>query len=261
MNRLGAFVLALCVSLGAAAAADSPPWVTDEKLVEDSWADIHASGILAVKNRRDDLEAALARASSVIDAANASRPTRFVLTDGAAQSLAGMIMAAADKANPGGQSVALPNPYPQIAMVLGSYYNEIGRHEDAARVLEAGIASDKIMDIPGETAPILIGERANALTSLKRFDEALAAYDDALKQPQLSPPLQAHLLRGRGYTLTEMNRLDDAQKAYTDSLVLEPNNPTALSELQYIAKVRGGAQAVPGELKPLQPPSQAAPEQ
>jgi tetratricopeptide (TPR) repeat protein len=255
MARIVAFLFAGLLSLGAAAAADTPPWVADQTLANDTYADFHASGIQAIANRRDALEAALARARASYEAAGSSRPTRFILTDGDGQAMLGMLVAGAvDKNGPAVKTVAVSNPYPKIGMILGSYYNEVHQPEDALRVLDAGIAADKLLIIPGDAAPILEGERALTLDKLKRFDDALAGIDDAVKQPGLAPPVKAHLLRIRGFTLTEMSRLDDAEKAYNDSLALEPGNPTALGELQYIAKLRGGAPAAPGALKPLDQP-------
>lgn len=254
MLRLNAFVLA-AVLMCTAAQADPAPWQSDGVLARTTMSDVQSGGILSVKAHVDDLEHALAGAKASIALAGSGTPTRYVLTDGAAQTLAGMLMPKPDKAV--GQTVAVPNPYPQIGLLLGSYYNEVGRPEDAIRVLDLAIDSDTIVDIAGEMSPVLKGERANSLMTLKRWPEALAAYADALAIAQMAPALRAHLLRGRGYADTELGHLDDAEKDYKASLDLAPGNALALHELDYIRQLRAGAAPVaPGGLKPLQPPAQ-----
>lgn len=251
MHRILALTFAaLLFSSASAGAVDTTPWSADTALVRAAMGDIPSRGVRSIASRLGDLEAALARAPSSIAAADASRPTRFVLTDGLAQTIAGM----ADRTGGAAQSVAIANPYPQIGLVVGSYYNEIGKPQDAVRVLDIGIASDIVRGVPGDTMPVLKGERANALTTLKRYPDALAAYDDVLAQKAMPDAVRAHLLRGRGFVLTETGRLDDAETSYKDSLVLEPNNPTALNEMQYLAQLRAGrAPDAAGGLKPLQP--------
>jgi tetratricopeptide (TPR) repeat protein len=241
---------AVVLAWNTADAADTAPWMADTALGRDAMADVQAQGVRSVASHLDALEAALARAGSAIAAADASRPTRFVLTDGFAQTIRGM----ADKSGGAPQSVAIANPYPQIGLILGSYYNETGKPEDAVRVMDIGIASDVVAGIPGDTMPILKGERANSLMTLKRYPEALAAYADTLALKSMPDVLRAHLLRGQGFALTETGRLDDAEKSYNDSLVLEPGNPTALNELKYLAQLRAGrAPDTSGGIKPLQP--------
>ena len=261
MRRLNAFVLAAVLSCTGALAADLAPWQTDEVLARTTMAGVQTSGILSVKAHLDDLEHALAGAQASIALAGSGTQTRYVLTDGMAQTLAGMLMPRAGQAPPTGQTVAIANPYPQIGLLLGSYYNEISRPEDAIRVLDIAIESDRILDVQGEMSPVFKGERANSLMTLKRWPEALAAYADALAIAQMPPELRAHLLRGRGYANTEMGRLDDAEKDYRASLELVPGNPLALQELDYIRKLRAGAARIaPGGLKPLQPtPPPASP--
>jgi tetratricopeptide (TPR) repeat protein len=260
MIRFSVFGFAAVLTCAAALADDAPsrpPWSIDTTLERTTMGAVQSGGIRAVQDHLADLETALARAQDTIAQAGAGEGTRFVLTDGLAQTLIGMAAVATDKAHPA-KGVAVPNPYPQIALLLGSYYDEVGRPGDAVRVLDLGIASDKILGIDGDTGPILKGERANALMTLKRFDEALAGYDDALSTKDLPPEARAHLLRGRGYALTELGRLDDAESAYRESLTLQPGNQTAQNELEYIARLRrdGGAK-VPGTLKPLEMPTPA----
>jgi tetratricopeptide (TPR) repeat protein len=152
----------------------------------------------------------------------------------------------------GREVVAVINPYPRIALYLGTYYNEIGQSTDALRVLEAGLALPTVADQGmGEFRPHLISERGAALTALKRWPEALAAYDMGAEMTGLEGRLRGRMLRGRGFALTEMGRLDEAEKSYRDSLAVDPNNATATAELKYIAKLRaGGPTQQPGIIRP-----------
>jgi tetratricopeptide (TPR) repeat protein len=237
---------ALTASLCAtrAPAADVTPWIDDEKLIEQVMQEVQASGIKAVEHHRDGMEQALANAKHSDELANAAG---WRLTDGSADSLMAMITAASDDKS----AKAARNPYPLIALALGSYYNEAGRADDALRALDAGIAIDPF----AATKPGLIVERGNALVVLKRFDAVLANGDDGLNIPDLEPLLKAHLQRERGYALTELGRLDEAAAAYDASLKDDPGNATAEHELAYIARLKSGAAPAPsGGLAPLQQP-------
>ena len=260
--RNGMLAVALvCLAASTVRADDAvQPWVADTALVKAVWSDIHDKGILSVATRLADLERALAGAKDSIAAASTQN---IVLTDGAAESLMAMALVAGDKTHPhSGTVTAVENPYPQIGMLLGSYYDEIGKPAEAARVLEAGIDADAIEGLhAGDTYPMLQSEHGIALGSLHRWPEALAAYDAALEASQDDDKDgKAIIQRGRGYVLTELNRLDDAEAAYNESLKLQPGNALALHELDYIKGLRAGKPEAPsGGIRPLQPP--AAPQQ
>jgi tetratricopeptide (TPR) repeat protein len=178
--------------------------------------------------------------------------TTYVLTDGMSEALVAMTMysAATDKSRAKGKVVAINNPYPMISFYLGTYYNEIGRPEDALRVLDAGLGLPPVMTglRLGDSIPLLIRERGAALFSLKRWQEALENFDDGLTIESLEDPHRAGLLRGRGFALIELGRLDEAETMYQESLKLEPNNAIAKQELEYIAKLRAGGKKQPSEL-------------
>jgi tetratricopeptide (TPR) repeat protein len=276
MSRiLLAFGIAVC--LGAAAlvsvparaaetatsapeASSAQPWVTDQELAKTVWADIQSGGILGVAPHVADIEKALANAPQSIAAARANKGTSFVLTDGPGDTLLQMaaVTAALQKSGDAVHVVAVENPYPAIGFFLGSYYNEIGKFDDAVRVLDEGLASSGLQGLDigiGAHLPALLSEKGAALVGLKRFPDALAAYDAALKIDGIDDFMHAHVLRGRGYALTELSRLDEAEQAYNDSLKYEPGNARALSELRYIAGLRSGSRPVaPGGLVSIQPP-------
>jgi tetratricopeptide (TPR) repeat protein len=135
---------------------------------------------------------------------------------------------------------------------LGSYYNEIGRFDDAFRVLDKGMTMSVLVDLKfGNHLPLLASERALSLARLGRLPDALAAYDEGLKLAAIDDKGKARMHRGRGYVLTEMERLDEAEAAYRESLKFEPDNKIAKGELDYILRLRlGGAKAPSGIIAP-----------
>lgn len=245
--------------LSTAAGADSPrdvsasrPWEKAQAVLSATETDLAKGGLRTVGAHASDLEQALADARRSFEVARAGTGTIYVLADGQAETLAGLMAATAAKRN----AVAVRNPYPHVSFYLGSYYNEIGRSADALRVLDAGLALPRVVQDAalGETLPALISERGATLTALKRWSDALAAFDGGLTIATLNNTMRARMLRGRGFCLTELGRLDDAEKSYRDSLIIEPNNPRALKELDYIARLRAGGPTAPSKLIPIAPP-------
>jgi len=227
-----------------AAASPAPTWQSAKAALDAAQADVARSGsILGLESHAADLEQALAGADAATTAAK-SGDTVTLLTDGGADTLAAL----AGAATQGRKAVAVRNPYPLISLYLGSYYNEIGQPVDADRVLAAGIALYEGHGGLGDTLPRLIGERGVALGSLKRFDEALAVYDQGIALPEIRDPDKARMLRGRGFVLTEMGRLDEAEAAYHESLKLDPNSEIAKGELDYIARLKADGPKVPSSI-------------
>jgi len=119
-----------------------------------------------------------------------------ILTDGGGESLPAMAIASKN----GKSAIAVANPYPFLALYLGSYYNEAGQSEDALRVLTLGLTlfvTDGDTHLGRRWAPLMY-ERGTALIALKRFDEVLAVYDELLKQPDLDKAIQARIGVGQG---------------------------------------------------------------
>lgn len=230
--------------------ANTPPWTKAEALLRATAADVRSGGVKAVQSHVADLEQALVDGKAAFAPPPPGTSTSFVLTDGPADTLMSLITATAASHNGGTarQTVAVHNPYPMISLYLGSYYNEIRKHEDAVRVLDEGIALRAAPNL-GDTLPVLISERGAALEGLQRWDDALADYDHGLTIEKMPDIIRAHLFRGRGYALTELNRLDEAEQAYNNSLKFEPNNTLAQNELRYIARLKaGGPKSPPGQL-------------
>jgi tetratricopeptide (TPR) repeat protein len=159
------------------------------------------------------------------------------------------LSAAAKKTDGVTMVTAVLNPYALIGFELGSYYNEIGKSEDAIRVLDETLSLSPSPDgAVGAHVGELMNEKGVALGSLKRNSEALDIFEQALASHVLTAHDRALLDRGRGYTLTELNRLDEAEAAFRDSLQYEPGNKRAETELGYIAHLRAGGAQAPREL-------------
>lgn len=241
--------------------ASATPWVDDLTLMKAVEQDVQAKGILSVQTRLTALEAALANAKHSTELAAAQTPTSFVLTNGLADVIGSMAIATAMTKKDGAvkQVDAIADPYQPIAMFLGTYYDEVGKPDEALRVLELGLAlASEVSDM---RAPLLT-ERGAALMGLKRWDDVLANEDMGLKLVKLENIDKARFYRARGFALTELNRLDEAEAAYKESLNLEPGNQLATRELNYIHGLKmGGARASSG-LTTVQKPApaeQAAP--
>lgn len=230
------------------------PWEAALDVVKAANAALDKGGITGLLPLIGDMEAALEGADAAYAATDTGSGPIYVLTDGTTEMLLKLAAVAAaqekaDNAAVGRKTVAVVNPYSILSLYLGSYYNEIGRHEEAVRVLDRGLALNAAHGSEfAETLPSLISERAVALAQLKRFPEALEGYESGLRLPGVEDRDKARMLRGRGYVLTELGRLDEAEAAYQESLKLEPGNRIALNELEYIKGLRAGGEKTPGGL-------------
>ena len=240
------------------------PWDKAEALLQTVSQDFQSSGFEGLKPHTAEMEQALAEAGpAVIPDAKPGGPV-YVLTDGQMDVITAMAaigaMTGKDPALKDREVVAVNNPYPALALALGSYYNEIGRFDEAVRVLGKGMTLYAVPDLGmGMHMPLIATEHALALARLGKLAEALAAYDDALSLAAAEDMDKARMQRGRGYVLTEMGKLDEAQAAYEESLKLEPGNKIALNELEYIKQLRAGGEKAPTEIvapgsKPVEKP-------
>jgi len=222
----------------------TPAEAEDWDVVQSTFTDFSRRGFAAIGQRVPQLEAALARAPASYPIQESRGNTILLRADDhvAELTLAAVLGAAAqstDGARRNGAGsvsvVASPNVYGTIAMMLGSYFNEIGEHGRALVPLERGLAIQP-------DNPLLVVERGGALIKLKRPADAVAGYDAALAVEDIYMELQrGKLLRNRGIALIDLERLDEAEANLRESLALEPDNEVAKSELEYIAELRTGA--------------------
>jgi tetratricopeptide (TPR) repeat protein len=222
--------------------ADDPAWVQAQAVDQATASDVAKTRSLqSIAPHVAELEKELADGAATPPALDADGKM-VMLTDSPAESLAAMAEAATKKQS----ATAQPNPYPDIALLLALYYNEMHRFDDALRVIDAGLKLAHTQTL-GQHLPHLFSERANAYGQMKRSDQALAVCDAGLTLPADKDMDRARFQRCRGFNLTELGRLDDAENAYNESLKLEPNNALATRELAYIARLKAGGTRAPTE--------------
>ena len=241
-----AVVFAFVAVLGSVtmAQAAGAVWEKDIALLNQVTAEARAGGLRAVSPKVGVLKKALAGAKSLFPGPTELGGTRYVLVEGKAEATAALA-----RLGKGGGVTAIDNPYPSIALILGSFYVETGKFADAVKVLDAGLALSPLpKDRLGFTVPGLISERGVALGQLKRWKEALANYDAGLGIAKMDKGQRALHNRGRGFVLVELGRLDEGEAAYKASLKLEPGNGIAKNELAYIASIKGGAKPFKGSV-------------
>lgn len=84
-------------------------------------------------------------------------------------------------------------------------------------------------------------ERSFVLAQSGQLPESLASYREVLALADRFPNaayIKPLALRGQGWVLIEMGDLDGAQRSYEASLELDPDNPLAKQELDYIGQLR-----------------------
>jgi tetratricopeptide (TPR) repeat protein len=133
------------------------------------------------------------------------------------------------------------NAYPRAHFYMGFLCVKARRYKQALEYLERGREHF-------ETAQALVhaGEKQRALAQYEAVTE-MSPYVSALDI--------AVAWRGRGFVLIEMGRLDEAEAAFKSSLAIDPDNPVALNELEYIEHLRKGGSISPGEAVPTRAPS------
>lgn len=236
--------------------AHSFPWTRAHALLATLQHEVSAGGIMAVAPHAAELEQILIKPQLTYGVVSDGKLTIYVLTDGPAEAMVALAVLGHQK---GARAVALTNPYPLLSLYLASYYDEIKRPDQALHVLDTGLKLSPISGVRlGETVPNLIAERGAALAGLKHWQDEVNNENAGLKLGSMSDNLRALLYRGRGFALTELGRLDEAEAAYKESLKLEPGNPRAEHELQYIAGLRAGSKPVAGGIISLQPSAAAA---
>jgi tetratricopeptide (TPR) repeat protein len=236
--------------------ADVPPlpWKDDFILAAKVMPLVQRTGITAMAPYADDVEAALKRAPGSFPDGVVAEGKRYMLVDGEGEieiaKAREALLAKSD--GTAGEMVPLGNPYAVLGHELGVYYDEIGKFEEGVRVLDQTMAlSPDPAALKGSMMPGMLIEKSFALTKLKRYDEALTVCDTVIAIPTLDIKERSRAYRGKGFVFTETDRLDDALAAYRESLKLEPGNPRALNEIQYIERLKAGGSKVPSITLPL----------
>lgn len=132
--------------------------------------------------------------------------------------------------------------YPRAFFYLGFLSLAEGKLEDALDFLARG---ERL-----EPNPTFRLERAQVyLRGFKDTARALECLDSILAEGlSVDPGTRAAALRAKGAVKIEQNELEVAETFYKSSLELEPRNPNALNELQYIAHLLKGGRPVDARL-------------
>lgn len=209
----------------------------DADLYETALGDFNTRGFAALTPHLAGLREALTRAPAAYPVMSEAEGRWLIRTDARdeAMILAGVIGLVEQQRGGGDVKVVVrPNIYPRIAMILGSEAIERRAFDEAHRHLDAGLALQPL-------DRLLLNEKMVALHAQARWDDAYELLKTALTAGD--PLLQANpalLQRRLGYTLVELGRLAEARAAYEASLETEPDNATALAELQFIADAEAG---------------------
>lgn len=114
---------------------------------------------------------------------------------------------------------------------------ELRKLEEAQHALEAAVALSPM------NAQYL-SELAFVFQVQGNCDESIATYARAESMAEIASDDQTktaditRALRGQGYCLIEQGKLTEAEAFYHKSLALDPDDKSALNELDYISKLR-----------------------
>lgn len=92
---------------------------------------------------------------------------------------------------------------------------------------------------PDDMQPLL--EKGYILNAQGKPQQALETYEKAYALGKAHHAVNFELaaaLRGKGSALIDLGRLDEAEDSFNKSLQIDPGNPVAMNELEYIKKVR-----------------------
>jgi tetratricopeptide (TPR) repeat protein len=127
----------------------------------------------------------------------------------------------------------------RTAYVLAQMLDARGRYQEIVDLLKPEIARQRTANAkPGQIA-LLMSSQGLALLQLKRNDEALAVFRDAIA---LSPDDTAVRFQF-GAALDRAGKRTEAEKAFRDLLVKDPLDANALNYLGYMLAEKGGPAA------------------
>lgn len=125
---------------------------------------------------------------------------------------------------------SVDSPYSGMALLLVRYYNQSGRFEDALKMF------DDQRNLDGYPE-----ERAIALGGAKRWTEALAAWERALRRAELTDAERVRLWCGRAAALIGLGRPNEAELSLRSVLAVDPENKVAAAEMARLAPMRADA--------------------
>jgi hypothetical protein len=133
--------LVLAIALGSAGPlrADGMPWDADQALLKQAWSAMQSQGIQSVAPFAPRIEQALTDAQLTYRIGD----TTYVLVDGVGEGMIASTVASSGK-NASGTTVTIDSPYPMLGLLLGSYYDEIGKSDDAVRVIDLALSKHAV---------------------------------------------------------------------------------------------------------------------
>jgi predicted O-linked N-acetylglucosamine transferase (SPINDLY family) len=116
---------------------------------------------------------------------------------------------------------------PNALYLLGMLAHQRGQHQAALELLgRAAVLLPRVEELRTSLAAVYLGQ-ADALVQQRKWDEALASYDEALRLRPACP--EAH--NNRGYVLQQLGRPADAEASYRAALALAPDSADLLNHL------------------------------
>jgi tetratricopeptide (TPR) repeat protein len=129
--------------------------------------------------------------------------------------------------------VCLQAAYPVVWLLMAGSLVNAGALDEGRKYAEVSLALEEHPGSLCEVATVL-GRQGQTETALGLF---VRAYEMRPDTPQW---LLARAARGIGVSLVDLGRLDEAEQIIAQSLELDPDNPIATCELEYIAQRRSG---------------------
>jgi tetratricopeptide (TPR) repeat protein len=231
----------------------------DQNVVAEATAAISRGGYATLAQHLPALREVMARAPSCYPLIERRGDRIIVRTDDPEEYLVLTALAsqAAQDAGIGDVGTAMQaNTYPMASLLLAAHAVEVRQFDHAIAWLDAGLALQPHNQY-------LILERVAALMGLRRFADAATLLQASLDNGAMALTLnRPRFLRSLGVALIDLGRLDEAEAALRESIRLQPDNPTAQAELDYVAQLRsGGAQRDLRFTSPAQQPQQPTPKQ
>jgi tetratricopeptide (TPR) repeat protein len=119
---------------------------------------------------------------------------------------------------------------PRTAYLLAQTLDARGKHQEIVDLLKPAIARIRTANAKPGQLGLLLGAQGLALLQLKRYDEALAAYKDAVA----AAPDDTSIVFQFGAALDRAGRRLDAQKTFRDLIAKNPQDANALNYLGYM---------------------------
>lgn len=229
-----------------AVAVDPAQEGADFKIVQEAIAAFQSGGFPALGRHIDRLKAVAGHAPASYPKIDRRGRLIIVHVSDQQESLA-LTMTALMGAPPGSSVSGAPNVYPLVFQLLGFYAQEQRNHEEAVMWLDRGLKMQPYN-------PDLTLEKATALLSLHRAAEGAAIVEDLLKHLGEWPLVdRSRIYRNLGISYADIDKFDQAEAALNESIRLQPNNPRARQELEYVKHRRAGAPAVEAGISVIHP--------